>query len=71
MAGSCQIVIRGDFFVADVSATGLPADNAHAVVNIDVVQLLDDPRALIVEAARVLRPGGRFVLSDQPGWSVS
>ncbi|MFC6704114.1 class I SAM-dependent methyltransferase [Flexivirga alba] len=55
------------FFVADVAATGLPADSAHAVVSVDVVQLLDDPRALIVEAARVLRPGGRFVLTTWEG----
>lgn len=56
-----------DFFVADVAATGLAAHSAHAVVSIDVLQLLDDPRALIVEAARVLRRGGRFVLTTWEG----
>ena len=59
--------VAADFFVGDVAATGLPADSAAAVVSIDVVQLLDDPCALVLETARVLRPGGRFVATTWEG----
>lgn len=59
--------VAADFFVSDVAATGLPAGSANAVVSIDVLQLLDDPSALLVEATRILRPGGRFVATTWEG----
>ena len=56
-----------EFRVADVAATGLPTDCADAVVAIDVLQLLDDPAAMLCEAARLLRPGGRLVATTWEG----
>ncbi|RNI25324.1 class I SAM-dependent methyltransferase [Flexivirga caeni] len=49
--------VAADFLVCDVAAAGLPSGSADAVVSIDVLQLVEDPRALVAEAARVLRLG--------------
>ena len=56
-----------EFRVADATATGLPTARADAVVCIDVLQLVPDPAALVREAARLLRPGGRLVLTTWEG----
>lgn len=63
--------VAADFFVGDVAATGSAAGSAAGVVSIDVLQLLHDPRALVAEAARVLRPGGRFVATTWEGPAAS
>jgi SAM-dependent methyltransferase len=55
------------FHVGDAIATALPAGSVDAVVTIDVLQLLDDPAALVVEGARLLRPGGRFLATTWEG----
>ncbi len=44
---------------------------ADAVVSIDVLQLLDDPASLLGEAARLLRPAGRLVLTTWEGQGAS
>jgi SAM-dependent methyltransferase len=59
------------FEVADVACTGLPDACADAVVSIDVLQLLDDQAAMIYEAARLVRPGGRVVLTSWEGWGAA
>jgi len=53
-----QPLVRGD-------ATALPfADNtADAVVLLDVLEHMEHPKAILVEARRVLRPGGYLVMS--------
>lgn len=56
-----------DFHVRDATATGLPVHCADAVVMIDVLQLLDEPAALLREATRLLRPGGRLVATTWEG----
>lgn len=55
------------FQAADVMATGLVDGSADAVVSIDVLQLLDDPAALLGEAARLLKPAGLLVLTTWEG----
>ena len=51
------------FMVADATATSLPAAAMDAVMCIDALQLVPDRRGLLHEAARILRPAGRLVLT--------
>lgn len=41
-----------------------PAGSADVVVIHQVLHFLDDPRAAVVEAARLLKPGGRLLIVD-------
>jgi SAM-dependent methyltransferase len=56
-------VTSARFEVADVTRTGLPDGCADAVVSIDVFQLVADKTAMIGEIVRLLKPGGRVVLT--------
>ncbi len=55
--------IEADFRVGDMTATGLPDGSVDAVVVVDAIQFPSDPAAAYAELARVLRPGGRVVLT--------
>jgi SAM-dependent methyltransferase len=59
------------FLVGTLEATGLPAAEADAVVCIDAFQFAADRVAAAQEIRRILRPGGRVVLtsweSAEPG----
>jgi SAM-dependent methyltransferase len=57
LAGQSQF-IRGSF--AD---TGLEADSADGAMSEDAIHYAPDKGAAVVEAARILRSGGRFVLT--------
>lgn len=52
-----------DFRVGDLVATGLPDAVADAVVVVDAIQFPRDPAASYREIARILKPGGRVVLT--------
>jgi SAM-dependent methyltransferase len=52
------------FVVGDLTATGLPDATADAAVCIDAMHFPADPAAAAAEAARILRPGGRLVLTN-------
>ena len=54
---------RASFAVADATDTSLPAKAADAVMCIDALQLVPDRSGLLREAARVLHPGGRLVIT--------
>lgn len=54
---------RASFVVADAADISLPAGTADALVCIDALQLVPDASGLLREAARVLRPGGRAVIT--------
>jgi ubiquinone/menaquinone biosynthesis C-methylase UbiE len=54
---------RASFIVADAADTALPAGTADAVVCIDSLQFVPDKNGLLREVARVLRPGGRVVIT--------
>jgi len=54
-----------DFVVARIEASGLRDGAADAVVAVDSMQYPESPSAAVIEARRILRPGGRLVLT---GW---
>jgi ubiquinone/menaquinone biosynthesis C-methylase UbiE len=55
---------RARFVVGDLTATGLADASADAVVSIDALHFAADPTAAAREALRLLRPGGRLVLTN-------
>jgi ubiquinone/menaquinone biosynthesis C-methylase UbiE len=55
---------RISFVAGDACATGLPAGRADFVWGEDAWCYVEDKRALIVEAARLLRPGGTIAFTD-------
>jgi SAM-dependent methyltransferase len=55
------------FLVTDVTRAGLADRCADVVVCIDVLQVLDDHAALLAETARLLKPGGRAVITTWEG----
>jgi len=61
--GGIGLWFASAFIVADAADTALPADTADAVVCIDSLQFVPDKNALLREVARVLRPGGRVVIT--------
>jgi SAM-dependent methyltransferase len=55
--------IDAEYRLGDLVATGLPDGAADAVVVVDAIQFPDSPDAAYAEIARILRPGGRVVLT--------
>jgi ubiquinone/menaquinone biosynthesis C-methylase UbiE len=55
---------RARFVVGDLAATGLADGAADAVVSIDTLHFAVDPTAAAREVLRLLRPGGRLVLTN-------
>jgi len=52
-----------DFRVGDLTAIGLDAGSANAVLCVDAIQFAEEPEAAYRELLRVLVPGGRAVLT--------
>jgi len=63
-AGLFGLADRARFLVGDLAATGLGDAAADAVVSIDALHFAADPTAAAREAWRLLRPGGRRVLTN-------
>jgi len=59
------------FKVGDVTATGLADASCDAAISLDVIIYVPDKEAAMKEAARIVRPGGRFGFTvwEQPGYS--
>lgn len=55
------------FLVTDVSRAGLAGSCADLVVCIDVLQVLDDHAGLLAQIARILKPGGRVLITTWEG----
>ena len=51
------------FLTGELTETGLPDGCADAAVCVDAIQFPDDPPAAYAEVRRILRPGGRVVLT--------
>jgi 2-polyprenyl-3-methyl-5-hydroxy-6-metoxy-1,4-benzoquinol methylase len=58
-AGDLEI----EWLVAPYDETGLPDGKFDAVTALGLIEYLDDDEALLAEAARLLRSGGRFAVS--------
>jgi SAM-dependent methyltransferase len=56
-------VPNADFHVGNLTATGLPDRCADSVLCTDSIQFPDEPSAAYREVRRVLKPGGRAVLT--------
>ncbi|WP_162185602.1 class I SAM-dependent methyltransferase [Lentzea aerocolonigenes] len=54
---------RADFRVGTLTATGLESSSVDAVVVVDALQFADSKPAALEECFRVLRPGGRLVIT--------
>ena len=63
-AGLFGLSDRARFVVGDLTETGLPDATADAAVCVDAMHFPAEPAAAAAEAARILRPGGRVVLTN-------
>ena len=65
---------RAEFRQGSFERTGLPDRYADGLLSVDALPFSSDRRAALREAARILAPGGRFVLTareqaaDADGW---
>jgi SAM-dependent methyltransferase len=57
-------VSKASFRVGDLTATGLPNASVEAVLCTDAIQFPDEPAIAYSEIRRVLKPGGRVVLTS-------
>jgi SAM-dependent methyltransferase len=56
-------VSNASFRVGELAATGLPDASVEAVLSTDAIQFPDEPASAYGEIRRVLKPGGRVVLT--------
>ena len=56
-------VSSASFRVGELTATGLPGASVEAVLCTDAIQFPDEPAVAYAEIRRVLKPGGRVVLT--------
>jgi cyclopropane fatty-acyl-phospholipid synthase-like methyltransferase len=64
LARSRRVQDRAQFHVADFCATGLPAGSFDVVWALESACYAEDKHAFLVEARRLLKPGGRLIVAD-------
>jgi tocopherol O-methyltransferase len=64
LARRCGLTDQVQFLVANFSATGLPGASFDVVWALESVCYAEDKRSFLMEAHRVLKPGGRLVVAD-------
>ena len=62
-ASSMGLGTSATFVVGTFTDTGLPGASADGVMSEDALQYAPDKRSAFVEAARIMRPGGRLVFT--------
>ena len=58
---------RAHFQQGDLCATGLPDQSCDGAISIDVIMFIPDVNVVMKEAARILKPGARFVFTSFEG----
>jgi ubiquinone/menaquinone biosynthesis C-methylase UbiE len=63
-ARAAEMAADAEFRLGSFEATGLPDESVHAVMSIDALLFAPSKAAALVELHRILRPGGRLVLTS-------
>ena len=69
-----QAVYGGEgirFIVADGAQTGLESGTFDTIVSFETIEHVPDDQALVAEFARLLKPGGRLVVSTPNQWPLA
>lgn len=53
--------------LADMTKSGLPDDHYDIVVSVEVLEHVEDDETFVAEVSRVLKPGGRFIMTTPNG----
>lgn len=55
------------FILGDMTNSDLPDEGYHLAVSVEVLEHVDDDEKFVSEVSRVLKPGGRFIMTTPNG----